>query len=514
MRGFLLVLATIAALTPAAAGARPEAAAWPRGIAVVGYESAAAFEAALARHPAAVARRLPRLGVAEVRPHGSVSRFAAEVAAEPGIAFVERLRPRIRAGEPALLPAEPATGPYEWQWASVRADRVPESVQRAAAAITIAVVDTGADLDAPDLTAKMPRTYDVRTRRPEVPDTNGHGTFVASLAAGSVTNGDGIAGFGGDAQLLVIKVGSTEGALTDLDEAAAITYAVERGARVINLSFGGPETSSTERRAIDFAVSRGALIVSAVGNAYDHGNPVEYPAALLQPPGSNGVGGRGLAVGASTATGARASFSTTGGQVSLAAPGDRVFGALSSLSPTHLYPRTALRGAAAGLYGYGSGTSYAAPQVAGAAALVWAANPALPAREVAAILKATAQGGGAWTPELGWGVIDIAAAVARAAATPARAAAARLELATSRSRRRVTLTARLLSAASPAGREIVLERYGGAGWRASARGTTTALGTVTWRYRLSPGRYRLRARFAGSSDLGAAASAPVTLSVS
>lgn len=514
MRRSLPVLAAIAALTPAAAGARPEAPAWPAGVAVVGYESASALEAALAAHPATVVRRLPQLGVAEVRPLGSVTRFAAEVAAEPGIAYVERLRPRRRAAEPALLPADAATGPHEWQWAAVRAGGVPEPVQRAAAGITIAVVDTGADLDAPDLSAKTPRTYDVRTRATEVPDTNGHGTFVASLAAGSVTNGDGIAGFGGDARLLVIKVGSSDGDLTDLDEAAAIAYAVERGARVINLSFGGPETSRTEERAIDLAVGRGALIVSAVGNAYDQGNQVEYPAALLQPPDSHGVAGRGLAVAASTITGARASFSTTGGQVSLAAPGEHVFGALSSLSPAHVYPRTALPGATAGLYGYGSGSSYAAPQVAGAAALVWAANPALPAREVAAILKSTAQGGGTWTPELGWGVIDVAGAVARAAAMPARTATARLELAASRSRTRVRLTARLRSEASPAGREIVLERYDRAGWRASARGTTTARGTVTWRYRLGPGRYRLRARFAGAPDLAAAASAPVTLSVS
>ena len=71
---------------------------------------------------------------------------------------------------------------------------------------------------------------------------------------------------------------------------------------------------------------------------------------------------------------------------------------------------------ARGLYGYASGTSFAAPEVAGAAALVWAANPSLTAREVAQILKETASGHGTWTPELGYGVIDVAAAVARAQA--------------------------------------------------------------------------------------------------
>jgi serine protease len=73
-----------------------------------------------------------------------------------------------------------------------------------------------------------------------------------------------------------------------------------------------------------------------------------------------------------------------------------------------------LPGARCGLYGYGSGTSFAAPQVSGAAALVWAANPALSASQVAEILKETASGEGRWTPSLGYGVIDVAAAVARA----------------------------------------------------------------------------------------------------
>ena len=215
---------------------------------------------------------------------------------------------------------------------------------------------------------------------------------------------------------MIVKSGTDHGSFTDMDEAAGIMYAVDHGARIINLSVGGPNTSTTERKGIQYAIDHGALVVAAVGNEFAAGNPVEYPAALLQPVGSNGAGGAGLAVTASSTDGKRAVFANTGSWVSLAAPGDHVFGAVSATSSPALYPRTSLPGAQAGIYGFGSGTSFAAPQVAGAAALVWAANPALTAQQVAQILKETASGDGRWTPDLGFGVVDVAAAVARAQA--------------------------------------------------------------------------------------------------
>jgi subtilisin family serine protease len=254
----------------------------------------------------------------------------------------------------------------------------------------------------------------VRSRTADVSDRNGHGTFVAALAAGSASNGDGIAGVAADARLMIVQAGGASGAFTDVEEAAAIVYAVDHGARVLNLSLGGPTTSTVERRAIVYAASRGALLVAAVGNSAAFGSPIEYPAALLQPVGSRGAGGIGLAVAASDRSGRHASFSSTGSHVSLAAPGDGVFSAVSARSSTTRYPRTALPGSLTGLYGFGSGTSFAAPQVAGAAALVWAANPSLRAAEVARVLEATASGHGTWSASLGYGVVDVAAAVAEA----------------------------------------------------------------------------------------------------
>jgi subtilisin family serine protease len=229
--------------------------------------------------------------------------------------------------------------------------------------LTIAVVDTGANVRVPEIAAKRPATYDVRSRGRDVRDLNGHGTAVASLVARA----------SGDARLLIIRAGSSSGAFSDATEAAAIRYAVDHGARIVNLSLGGPRTSSVERAAIRYAIARGALLVAAAGD--DYANRPEYPAALL--------GSSGLAVAAVTGAGTRAPFSNTGPWVSVAAPGEH-------------------------------GTSFAAPLVAAAAARVWAANPRLTARQVVKALEQTASGRGTRTDELGYGVIDADAAIALA----------------------------------------------------------------------------------------------------
>src|SRR5205085_1135138 len=106
--------------------------------------------------------------------------------------------------------------------------------------------------------AKAPQVYSaVHANRDDVRDYYGHGTFVAALAAGSVTNGEGIAGFGGDAGLLCVQVARDDGSISDVDEAAGIVYAVDHGATIVNLSLGGTEPSGLETRAVRYAGRRG-----------------------------------------------------------------------------------------------------------------------------------------------------------------------------------------------------------------------------------------------------------------
>jgi subtilisin family serine protease len=242
---------------------------------------------------------------------------------------------------------------------------LPAALAAAVLQPTVAVVDTGADLRVPVIAAKRPAVYDVRSRTHDVRDPNGHGTRVARIVARE----------SGGARLMIVRAGSSSGAFSDRSEATAIRYAVDHGARIVNLSLGGPRTSAVERSAIRYAAARGALVVAAAGD--DYATRPEYPAALLGP--------NGLAVAAVLSDGTRAPFSNTGSWVSLAAPGE-------------------------------NGTSFAAPLVSAAAARVWAANPLLTVREVVAVLQETASGRGVRTDDLGYGVVDVSAAVARAEA--------------------------------------------------------------------------------------------------
>lgn len=510
MTGRILVAfacAVAALCTTTSASARTFDGASARAEYSVGYTTASALHAAVGH---AVAARIPALRIARV----SLSAADAErVSRRPGIRFVQRVRERLSQTEPGLQAVLGKSSAWEWQFAAAHEDTVPESVFRAASGVTIAVIDTGADVAAPDIAAKSPVVFGQRSQSSDVRDSVGHGTFVAALAAGSVTNGEGIAGFGGDAKLMIVKAGAGDGSLTDADEAAAIAYAVDHGARIINLSFGGATSTAAEKNAIDYAAAHGVLVVAAAGNEHLGGNPVFYPAALLQPVGSRGLGGIGLAVAASTDSGEHAPFSNTGTYVSLAAPGDGVFSAVSSAAPRSVYPRVPLPGSAHGLYGYGSGTSFAAPEVAGAAALVMAANPLLGATDVARVLKESASGEGTWTQELGFGVIDVAAAVALATGATAESSRAGLRLSVRVVKHRATLTATLsslLTAVSSAGRPVAFERQVRGKWKRFSTVPTDAAGRAQASLaKATP--MKLRAHWTGSLELAGAASNTVTL---
>jgi subtilisin family serine protease len=460
------------ALGGTAAASSREAGAGP--VMVVGYSSESALRRAVAQSSSRVVRRIRALHVAILEAPPAAARMLDGL---PGIRYSEQPVLRRQLVDPAVAPAPVIGGAYEWQFGAAREHLVPASVLHAASAITIAVIDTGADVSAPDLAAKAPTTWSVRANSSDVTDYYGHGTFVSSLAAGSTTNGEGVAGFGGDAKLLAVQASAPDGTFTDVEESAAIVYAVDHGAKIINMSFGGPMSSPAEQSAIAYAAAHGVLLVAAAGNSGQSGNQPSYPAALLQPLGSNGVGGIGLAVAASNLSRGRASFSNYGSYISLAAPGENVFGALSSSADPNYWPRQSLPGSVTGIYGYGSGTSYSSPEVAGAAALVWAANPGLRAADVAAILKQSASGHGGWNENTGYGILDAAAAVASAQGTSVGVPT--VSLGGTRSGLRVSLT---WSSPGAVSYRLLVSRDGGS--PQILLGSTTA---TTTSYRLDPG---------------------------
>jgi subtilisin family serine protease len=255
----------------------------------------------------------------------------------------------------------------------------------------VAVLDTGVDPSSPDL-ARVVLSGAGRSFVPESPDPSsdpeGHGTHVAGIIAAASGNGAGGAGVAA-ARVLPVTIADGEGGTTTSALVRGLRYASARGARVINVSFGGRGASRAEQEAIDAAVGKGALVVAAAGNSGGRGGSLEYPGAYRQV----------LAVGALGASGRPLALSARGPQVALAAPGEQVLSTAPGPGGA-LVPRT--------------GTSMAAAVVAGAAARIMAERPGLSAQQVRTLLEETARdvapsGADAAT---GAGALDLAAALA------------------------------------------------------------------------------------------------------
>lgn len=261
------------------------------------------------------------------------------------------------------------------------------------AARKVCVLDTGIDSTHPDLAGRLWQAPDgrygvnaVRGGAPDPLDATGHGTHVAGILAAGGGNGIGVAGMT-RALIMNVKVMDAAGG-RESDLAAGLTLCRTHGASIATMSLHVTERSRTLERAVDHARESGMILVAAAGNT---GGAIGWPAA------APGV----LAVGAVTPSGAVAGFSSRGPDLDLVAPGWRI-------------ASTALRGG----YAIGSGTSQAAPFVAGAAALVWSANPALSASAVEDLLLATAKDLGAPGRDdaSGAGALDAGQAVLAAAA--------------------------------------------------------------------------------------------------
>lgn len=222
--------------------------------------------------------------------------------------------------------------------------------------IKVAVLDSGVATDNPDINPKVVARANFTTSRNNE-DNYGHGTHVAGIVAAFAENGIGVAGVCRDCTILAGKILSDTGMGSSSGLANGINWAVQNGARVINMSLV-VGASTTLETAVNNAWNAGVVLVAAAGNG---GNTsMNYPAAYPNV----------IAVGATDNNDKKASFSTYGTWVDVAAPGVSVY----STFPNHKFVLAREYNRSQG-YDIGSGTSMASPIVAAVAALAWSANP-------------------------------------------------------------------------------------------------------------------------------------------
>lgn len=285
------------------------------------------------------------------------------------------------------------------------------------AGIAVGIIDSGIDVASPEFTGRINNASAAYGGNSSYQDQDGHGTAVAGvLAAGR--NGTEIMGVAFDASIIALRTdgagtcASTEGcSFADRDIAAALNHATDSGARVVNLSLGGPGgISSSLAAAVDRATKAGVILVVAAGNErgqaspkYDATNPSPFAQTIAT--AGNGLVIIAVSVGS---TGQISSFSDLAGNsadIVLAALGENVRSLDLKNDPTTYY-----------VY---SGTSVAAPQIAGAVALLKQAFPNLSSAQIVQLLLQSAADAGASGTDAvyGHGILDIAKAFAPSGTT-------------------------------------------------------------------------------------------------
>jgi thermitase len=308
-------------------------------------------------------------------PAGAVEAVVAALEHHPLVEFAEPnaylhtlLAPSDPYGQTACYSTSRGPCVSQWGWARVSAYAAWD-VTTGSAAVRVAVVDTGIDVGNPTYSVPDATGHEdiVSCGTPIIAsfvsgesgnDDNGHGTHVAGTIGACTDNGTGVSGANWAVQLVGAKVLDYSGAGTLWDVAAGIRWAADNGAKVINLSLGTSWPFATLRRAVDYAWSKGAVLACAAGNGGTSSRT--YPAAFTNC----------IAVAATDENDLRTSFSSYGADwVDVAAPGIRI---LSTLQDDFNWCFLCY------WYGYNpqydalSGTSMAAPHVAGLAALIWA----------------------------------------------------------------------------------------------------------------------------------------------
>jgi thermitase len=262
--------------------------------------------------------------------------------------------------------------------------------------ITIAIIDSGVSHSHPDLAAKLVPGWNTHDNNNDTDDSwlISHGTHCAGIAAAIGNNNEGIAGVSWGALIMPVKVLDDFGTGVESQCADGVIYAADHGANVGSMSLGYTDGTTYFHNAIIYAHEQGMVLTVATGNT--PGAAIFYPAIWPET----------IAVGATDNRDALADFTTTGPEMTVAAPGVGVYSCWDVLFNSDTY-------------NYLDGTSMACPHVAGLAALTWSANTSLTNDEVRSIIETTAddKGDPGWDEQFGYGRINAYAAVQAAMGT-------------------------------------------------------------------------------------------------
>ena len=302
-------------------------------------------------------------------------------------------------------------GPLQWHMEQIHAKQAwPISTGKN---VVVAVIDTGVAYKTWDKytqcedleNTRFVTGWDFVHRRPEASDDQSHGSHVAGTVAQSTNNGKGVMGVAFDCTIMPVKVLSQRGSGTLADVADGIRFAADHGARVINMSLGGPFPDSTMAAAVRHAHSKGVVVVCAAGNSAKKGSG--YPAGYAE----------ALSVSATDFSEDLTWYSNYGPDIDIAAPGgDTRNDKNGDGQPDGVLQNTIAMGdpSRQGYHWY-QGTSMACPHAAGVAALIEACGVTEPTA-VESILKSTARSKGKEGREKGYGagIIDAQRAVNKA----------------------------------------------------------------------------------------------------
>ena len=332
---------------------------------------------ALAAQSLTVAGDIPSLDVfkVSVKPGRELEQIAA-LRSDPNVLYAE---PNYVAYAVDTIPNDAYYATEQWNLPKIDAPTAWDYTTGDSSLI-IAIVDSGIDLNHPDFACPGKLTaarWNFVADNDNPDDDYGHGTHVAGIAAACSNNHTGVAGVAWKARLMPIKALDSDGNGSYAAVAAGITYAVDHGADIINLSLGGPDDSITLADAVQYAYSHNRLIVAAAGNTYEE---VLYPAAYPQV----------MAVAATDSFDEFYWASAFGPQIDVAAPGVEVYSTYPANIYHYLWPLCYGR-----YYCYLTGTSMATPHVSGLAALLWSFDHSLSADRVRDVIQSTADDLGA-----------------------------------------------------------------------------------------------------------------------